>query len=90
MTMNIRVECYSGYQGEETPRYIWMGEKKIEVKEILDCWLAPEHRYFKFMDNDMSTYIIRHDTTALQWELTFFKQADAPTGVIFQEGENWV
>ena len=34
--MRIRVECYAGYRGEETPLRIWMGNRKIEIKEIVD------------------------------------------------------
>ncbi len=45
--MQIQVACYAGYRGEETPRQIRLGERKIEVKEIQDRWLAPNHRYFK-------------------------------------------
>jgi hypothetical protein len=67
--MQIKVECYSGYRGEETPRALQIGDKKIEVKKILDRWLAPDHRYFKFIGDDGATYIIRHDHQALRWEL---------------------
>jgi len=75
--MNIRVECYAGYRGEETPRRFWMGERKIEVKEILDRWLSPDHRYFKISGDDDATYILRYDTESWQWELTFFKQEES-------------
>ncbi|MCP4109284.1 MAG: hypothetical protein GY749_27785 [Desulfobacteraceae bacterium] len=71
--MNIKVECYAGYRAEETPRRIIMGENKIEVREVLDRWLAPDHRYFKILGSDNSVYIIRHDTISWKWELTFYK-----------------
>ena len=71
--MNIKVDCYSGYRGEETPRNVWIGDNKIEVKEILDRWLSPDHRYFKFIGDDNSIYIIRHDNHVLKWDLTFFR-----------------
>ncbi len=45
--MQIKVDCYCGYRGEETPKYILMGTRKIEIIKILDRWLAPDHRYFK-------------------------------------------
>ncbi len=35
--MQISVECYSGYRGEEEPRAFWLGERRIEVVELLDC-----------------------------------------------------
>lgn len=71
--MNIRVECYAGYRGEESPRCFWLGQRKVDVLEIVDRWLAPEYRYFKIVGNDGDLYIIRHDVETWQWELTFYK-----------------
>lgn len=72
--MNIEVECYCGYRGEETPRYIRFGDHRIAVAEILDRWLSPDHRYFKFRGGDGALYIIRHDTELDIWELILFRQ----------------
>ena len=74
--MKIRVECYSGYRGEETPRKIWLGNRKIEVKEIQDRWLSPNHRYFKIHGNDNAVYILRHDPELGEWDLAFYKRAE--------------
>lgn len=68
----LRVECYAGYRGEETPRRLFLGARKIEVIEVLDRWLAPDHRYFKIRGDDRGLYIIRHDTATGEWELTLF------------------
>ena len=73
--MRIQVECYAGYRGEETPRSIQIGERRVQVAEILDRWLAPDHRYFKFESTDGDQWIIRHDSFSAQWELTHFKRA---------------
>ena len=73
--MRIQVECYAGYRGEETPRWVRIGEGRWEVSEITDRWLAPQHRYFKFKATDGSRWIIRHDTLIDQWSLTYFKDA---------------
>jgi len=72
--MKIRVDCYSGYRGEETPRRFWLKERLIEVKDVVDRWLDPEHRYFKVLGDDHSTYIVRHDSVTFEWELTFYKR----------------
>jgi len=72
--MDLRVECYSGYTSEETPRRFWMGSRKIEILEILDRWLSPDHRHFKIAGDDDAVYILRYDIQSDQWELTFFKQ----------------
>jgi len=75
--MQIQVECYAGYRGEETPRRIQIGDRRIEIVEIIDRWLAPEHRYFKFRTADDARWIIRHDNQTGQWELTFFRNEGA-------------
>lgn len=68
----IRVECYAGYRGEETPQRFYFGERKVDVLEVLDRWLAPDHRYFKVKGDDGGTYIIRYDVPSDHWELTMF------------------
>ncbi len=70
--IGIRVECYAGHRGEETPRRFHLKNRPIAVAEILDRWLAPDHRYFKLRGDDGATYIIREDTNAQRWELTLF------------------
>jgi len=73
----IQVECYSGYRGEETPRRLTLRGRRIEVAELLDRWLGPEHRYFKLRGDDGGIYLIRHDTAEQLWELTLF-DSDRP------------
>jgi hypothetical protein len=70
--MQIHVDCYAGYRGEETPRFIILANNKIAVTEVVDRWLAPDHRYFKILGDDGATYIIRHDTVSDRWELVFY------------------
>ena len=73
--MELRVECYAGYRGEETPRRIFFGERPVVVGEVLDRWLAPDHRYFKVLGADGATYILRHDVAQDRWELSLFQSA---------------
>lgn len=68
----IKVECYAGHRGEESPRRFFLRERPIDVKEILDRWLAPDHRYFKIRGDDQGIYILRHDTKTDVWEMTMF------------------
>jgi len=75
-TLPVRVECYAGYRGEETPRRFSIGGRDVEVSEVLDRWLSPDHRYFKLKGDDGDTYILRHDTEADRWELTLFQRGD--------------
>lgn len=72
----IRVECYAGYRSEQTPRRFFLGERRVEVVEVLDAWLAPDHRYFKLRGDDGDLYILRHDTGEDRWELTLFQRGE--------------
>lgn len=72
--MKIKVTCYAGYRGEETPRIIQFQSRKIEVKKVIDRWLNPDHRYFKVLGKDDGIYIIRHDIETGDWGLTFYQE----------------
>jgi hypothetical protein len=72
--MFIRVECYAGHRGEETPRRLFFDERAIEVLDVLDRWLGPDHRYFKVQGSDGGTYIVRHDLSSERWELTMYQR----------------
>ena len=74
LTIAVRVECYDGYKGEQTPRVVHLGEQRIDVAEVLDQWLAPTHRYFKVLGKDGHTYIVRHDVVTRSWELSMFQR----------------
>ena len=73
--LSISVECYAGYRGEETPLRFRLGDRLVEVSDVLDRWLAPEHRYFKVRTAEGDTYILRHDIISGAWELTVFERA---------------
>jgi hypothetical protein len=67
--MRIRVESYAGYRGEQEPRAFTLGERRFTIVDVLDRWLAPDHRYFKVKAADGSTYILRQDTASGEWAL---------------------
>lgn len=72
--LSVDVECYAGHRGEQTPRAIRMGERRVEVAAVLDQWLAPDHRYFKVIDAAHDIYILRHDIASGRWELTMYER----------------
>lgn len=72
--LRIRVECYAGHRGEETPQRFFIGKREVKVIEVLDRWLAPDHRYFKVRGDDDAVYILRHEVSAARWELTMFER----------------
>jgi hypothetical protein len=74
----VDVECYAGHRGEETPRRFRLGDRAIEIAEVLDRWLAPDHRYFKVKDTDGDLYILRHDVVTAVWEVAWFRSGAYP------------
>lgn len=77
-TIPVRVECYAGHRGEETPQRFFFGERAISVAEVVDQWLATDHRYFKVKGSDDASYILRHDVASNTWELVMFERAAGP------------
>lgn len=69
--MPIRVECYAGHRGEETPRRFHLGDAVIEVDDVVDQWLEFDHRYFKVRGRD-NVYILRHDVERNVWDITMY------------------
>ena len=68
----IQVDCYAGHRADEEPRRFYIGEREINVNEIIDRWLDPTHRYFKVRGNDNDIYILRQDVGSDTWEMTLF------------------
>lgn len=76
--MEVRVECYAGHRGEETPRALAFDKRRVEVAEVLDRWLSPDHRYFKVAGDDGALYILRHDIGSGVWSLAFYDRLPPP------------
>jgi hypothetical protein len=72
--LRLTVECYAGYRGEEAPVRFYLGASRVEIIEIVDRWLAPDHRYFKVRALD-GVYILRNDVVTATWELTSFERS---------------
>jgi hypothetical protein len=70
--MSLAVECYAGYRAEQEPRAFRLGERRIEVREILDRWAAPDQRWFKVQADDGHVYILRYDERTNEWELAAY------------------
>ena len=71
--LSVGVECYAGHRGEQTPRTLILGDRRIVVAEVVDAWLAPDYRYFKLRGAGGNTYLVRHDERSRTWELTMFR-----------------
>lgn len=66
----VEVDFYAGYRGAETPRRFRFGDQFVEVQEVVDRRLAPDHRYFRGKTSDGATCILRHEVVSGGWELT--------------------
>ncbi len=75
--MEIRVECYAGHRGDETPRRLIFDKRSIDVVEVIDRWIGPDHQYFKVQGADDATYTIRQDLPSHSWELTMYQTPSA-------------
>jgi hypothetical protein len=64
--LEIGVECYAGHRGEQTLRALILADHRIAVADVLDAWLAPDHRYFKLKGEDGHIYaVLRFGVLAL-------------------------
>lgn len=71
-SLQIDVSCYAGYRGDETPKWLMLGDRRVAVSEVIDRWLDPRHRYFKLRGDDGGIYLVRYDVAEDIWELTLF------------------
>lgn len=74
--ITIRVECYSGYKADESPRYFYLNNIRFEIKKINDRWHQadpdpgfPLADYFKVSTKDNKQYILKHYHQSDSWYL---------------------
>ena len=72
----ITVLSRRGEQGTPEPSAFFLGERRIDVVEVLDRWLAPDHGYFKLLTTE-GIFILRHDDAENRWMLTLYKQSES-------------
>jgi hypothetical protein len=69
----IEVIAYAGYRGEETPRTIFLHEKKIEILEVLKMWIEEgvkdrkRKRVFKVKGSNGLIYTVYYDEKFKEW-----------------------
>ena len=71
----VRVECYSGYKGEERPVRIMFQAQTLEIAEVEDRWYSPGATYFRVRAESGDRYVLRHDDAQGIWSLTAYRAA---------------
>lgn len=70
----MRVECYSGYKGDERPIRFELDGRDYAVGEVLDQWFGPGDTFFKVRADDGNVYILRHRHADNLWSLESFRR----------------
>ena len=69
----IKVDAYSSYRGEETPREFILHGNKVGGVEIVSAWIEqgtgykPIKRFFEIKGNDGSIHKIHYDEDKKEW-----------------------
>ncbi len=73
----IEVECYAGHRADERPVAFTLGDRRIEVEEIVAHWYEgglgpgrPELRYFKIRTTEGQLFLLRYDAVFDSWSTT--------------------
>lgn len=72
----MKVSCYAGYRGEETPRRFTLetgetcaGPRDVQVVAVEERWREPRWRAFRIRCDDGRSYELRQDVESGRWEL---------------------
>ena len=65
------VQCYAGYKGEQEPQRFLLGERWLEVEEILKEWREPTAVFFRLRASDGRIYVLKRgvDATPNNWSI---------------------
>ena len=67
--LSVKVESYSGYNADERPTRLKLGERTLEVEEVEDRWYAPGETYFRVRVKGGDRYVLRHVDEQDVWRL---------------------
>ena len=70
----VKVQCYCGYKGEETPLSFQIGGKRYKIKRVLEEWYEGERydnivmkRVFRVVIKGGDCYILAYDNLTDEW-----------------------
>jgi hypothetical protein len=78
--VRIHVEVDVGTHGDTSPRCFRLGDRTLEVTEILDRWHGEDADHFRVRGNDGHTYVLKRHRThdaAGAWEIVSFTHKDS-------------
>lgn len=62
----------AGEDRDDPPRRLRFGSRTVDVVEVVDRWLAADHRYFKIVGDDGAVYVVRYDAPTDRWDLALY------------------
>lgn len=69
----IKVEAYSGYRGEESPRTFFLADRRVEVVRILKQWVeetresGERYRCFRVKGSDWREHVVCYGEVKKEW-----------------------
>ena len=72
----LRVECYSGYKGDERPVRVLLDEQMMDVVTVEDRWYSPGATYFRVLMSNGERYVLRRDDAQELWNVEAFRAAE--------------
>lgn len=70
--MNATVECHSGYKYGERPLALHWEGQRLEVREVLAAWRAPEGPRFRVRAENGQCFELSYQEFADEWEIRLF------------------
>jgi hypothetical protein len=71
----MRVECYSGYKGDERPVKLQIADEMVDIAEIEDRWYSPGATYFRVRLVNGERYVLRREEAQDVWTLEAFRSS---------------
>jgi hypothetical protein len=68
----VQVECTADRHGDPLPSRLHLDSRIVDLVRIHDVWPGADHTYVKAEDGSGTTWILRHDRTRDQWEVTMY------------------
>ena len=73
MSVNVEVECYAGYRGDERPVRVRLGEQVLEVAAVEDRWYSPGETYFRVRVEGGDRYVLKRNDAQDVWSMEAYR-----------------